>query len=82
MAEGQSEVTPNEEGPVIADRPFLYRHPGGGRDLMRSEAREPPEIPASAGMTGTYRSMHMAMPMPPPMHRVARPFFRSRFCIS
>jgi hypothetical protein len=26
--------------------------------------------------------MHMAMPMPPPMHKVARPFLASRFCIS
>src|SRR6266702_1182908 len=26
--------------------------------------------------------MHMAMPMPPPMHSVARPFLASRFCIS
>jgi hypothetical protein len=24
--------------------------------------------------------MHMAMPMPPPMHSVARPFFALRFC--
>src|SRR5258708_5818297 len=28
------------------------------------------------------RAMHMAMPMPPPMHSVARPFLASRFCIS
>src|SRR2546430_6813456 len=28
------------------------------------------------------RAMHIAMPMPPPMHSVARPFFASRFCIS
>ena len=28
------------------------------------------------------RSTHMAMPMPPPMHSVARPFLASRFCIS
>src|SRR6478735_5093847 len=26
--------------------------------------------------------MHIAMPMPPPMHSVARPFLASRFCIS
>src|SRR6267378_2262711 len=26
--------------------------------------------------------MHMAMPMPPPMHSVAKPFLASRFCIS
>ena len=30
----------------------------------------------------TYRSTHIAMPMPPPMHSVARPFLASRFCIS
>jgi hypothetical protein len=29
-----------------------------------------------------YRSMHMAMPMPPPMQSVARPFLALRFCIS
>src|SRR5665213_4295828 len=29
-----------------------------------------------------YRSTHMAMPIPPPMQSVARPFFASRFCIS
>src|SRR5665213_1370231 len=29
-----------------------------------------------------YRSTHMAMPMPPPMHNVARPFLALRFCIS
>ena len=29
-----------------------------------------------------YRSTHIAMPMPPPMQRVARPFLASRFCIS
>jgi hypothetical protein len=28
------------------------------------------------------RWTHMAMPMPPPMQRVARPFLASRFCIS
>src|SRR6185437_8059364 len=28
------------------------------------------------------RAMHMAIPMPPPMHSVARPFLASRFCIS
>src|SRR5204863_9774960 len=28
------------------------------------------------------RCTHMAMPMPPPMQRVARPFLASRFCIS
>src|SRR5581483_6381463 len=28
------------------------------------------------------RSTHMAMPMPPPMQSVARPFLASRFCIS
>src|SRR5690606_16265661 len=27
-------------------------------------------------------STHMATPMPPPMHRVARPFFAPRRCIS
>jgi hypothetical protein len=29
-----------------------------------------------------YRSTHIAMPMPPPMQSVARPFLASRFCIS
>ena len=29
-----------------------------------------------------YLSTHMAMPMPPPMHNVARPFLALRFCIS
>src|SRR6266702_2856294 len=28
------------------------------------------------------RAMHMAIPMPPPMHKVASPFLASRFCIS
>ena len=28
------------------------------------------------------RSTHMAMPMPPPMHSVAKPFFAPRRCIS
>src|SRR6201995_4677962 len=28
------------------------------------------------------RAMHIAMPMTPPMHNVARPFLASRFCIS
>src|SRR4029077_8841941 len=28
------------------------------------------------------RAMHIAMPMPPPIHSVARPFLASRFCIS
>ena len=31
---------------------------------------------------GQPRSTHMAMPMPPPMHRVARPFLASRLPIS
>src|SRR4051795_8046466 len=31
---------------------------------------------------GDYRSTHIAMPMPPPMQSVARPFLASRFCIS
>src|SRR5438270_7314355 len=31
---------------------------------------------------GDYRSTHMAMPMPPPMQSVARPFLALRFCIS
>src|SRR6185369_9802111 len=34
------------------------------------------------GQTAQSRWTHMAMPMPPPMHRVARPFLASRFCIS
>src|ERR1700733_3906219 len=28
------------------------------------------------------RARHIAIPMPPPMHKVARPFLASRFCIS
>ena len=31
---------------------------------------------------GGYRSTHMATPMPPPMHSVAKPFFAPRRCIS
>ncbi len=58
----------------------------------------PPVMPTSVGMTGyggsfhsrgsirgregDYLSRHMATPMPPPMHSVARPFLASRFCIS
>src|SRR5262249_49176266 len=30
----------------------------------------------------SHLSTHIAMPMPPPMQRVARPFFALRFCIS
>ncbi|QEH80301.1 hypothetical protein EIK56_20130 [Sphingomonas sp. C8-2] len=39
--------------------PF-HRHPGGGRDLGRGEKRsrqEPPEMPASAGMTDWGRPL-------------------------
>ena len=36
----------------------------------------------SAAVLVQSRAMHMAMPMPPPMHSVARPFLASRFCIS
>ena len=32
--------------------------------------------------TRLYRSRHMAMPMPPPMHSVASPFLASRLFIS
>ena len=35
-----------------------------------------------AGGDLDQRSTQRAMPMPPPMHRVARPFLASRFCIS
>eukprot|EP00043_Microstomoeca_roanoka_P023604 m.258924 g.258924 ORF g.258924 m.258924 type:complete len:349 (+) comp32889_c0_seq1:304-1350(+) len=34
------------------------------------------------GSGGYGRSRHMATPMPPPMHSVARPFFEPRRCIS
>src|SRR3974377_2362273 len=34
------------------------------------------------GFLRPYLSIHIAMPMPPPMHSVARPFFALRFCIS
>src|ERR1035438_3746441 len=33
-------------------------------------------------LLGAYLSTHIAMPMPPPMHNVARPFLALRFCIS
>ncbi len=40
--------------PAEAGISNLTRHPGGGRDLRRGETsarQEPPEMPASAGMT-------------------------------
>ena len=33
-------------------------------------------------LSSVYRSTHIAMPMPPPMQSVARPFLALRFCIS
>jgi hypothetical protein len=40
-------------------------------------------ISDQAALLRSYgRSRHMAMPMPPPMHKVASPFLALRFCIS
>src|SRR5262249_1840123 len=47
----------------------------------RSACEDTNEIRTSSG-TDQSRSTHMAMPMPPPMQSVARPFLASRFCIS
>jgi hypothetical protein len=38
--------------------------------------------PQSSALGTAQRSTHMAMPMPPPMQSVARPFLELRFCIS
>jgi MFS family permease len=54
------------------------RRPSAGRAGRRSRGGtgRPARGPA------VERSTHMATPMPPPMHSVARPFFASRRCIS
>src|ERR1700733_6484347 len=44
--------------------------------------RVPPVTIATLDMCIPYLSTHMAIPMPPPMHSVAMPFFACRFCIS
>jgi hypothetical protein len=58
---------------------FAYCRNTGGPDLHHKDRSLPSFI---AVQKEFYLSTHMAMPMPPPMHSVARPFFASRFCIS
>ena len=65
-------VCPNPRNVVLAKiqmpRNFIARHPAYA-EILRNCSNQ-------------ARSMHMATPMPPPMHRVARPFFASRRAIS
>ena len=58
---------------VDANKFSSLRSGGGGSDgIDRMNSRRMPQS----------RWTHIAMPMPPPMQRVARPFLASRFCIS
>jgi len=55
-----------------------------GAPVQQGDGRSKAPAIKQISATGdtTYRSTHMAMPMPPPMHSVARPFLALRFCIS
>src|SRR6266481_1323064 len=53
----------------------FYQHEPKLRDDLFITQRTPLPLVQSL-------AMHMAIPMPPPMHSVARPFLASRFCIS
>ena len=77
------------------DRPRpCSRRPSAPREMARPMPRVPPVTTATRAMSFLpvgfassveacqSRSTHMAMPMPPPMHSVARPFLASRLCIS
>ena len=56
----------------------LGNHPG-----LPLLAQQPELLPEIDGpIVHQSRWTHMAMPMPPPMQSVARPFLASRFCIS
>src|SRR5262249_56187133 len=48
--------------------------------LCRRQTRGPAVI--RPPRPSSHLSTHIAMPMPPPMQSVARPFFALRFCIS
>jgi hypothetical protein len=49
--------------------------------FLKHHGRDKPGHDLNQRRTG-YRSTHMAMPMPPPIQRVANPFLALRFCIS
>src|SRR5688500_4189658 len=70
--EDGSRSPPRKRGPEGLATPF-WVPAGAGTSGRRAVdpigLRDPPQS----------RATHMAMPMPPPMHRVARPFFESRF---
>ncbi|ATI80111.1 hypothetical protein A6768_08890 [Sphingobium yanoikuyae] len=53
---------------------------GTGSNSKKGADRETGALRYS--VAGAQRSMHIDTPMPPPTHRVARPFFASRFAIS
>ena len=57
--------------------------PSRGRQSRRAD--QPDFVsrpPLSSRRPSSHLSTHIAMPMPPPMQSVARPFFALRFCIS
>ena len=59
---------------------IYYPHVGYARHAMTSPAMT--QIKWLVCAAAIQRSTHMAMPMPPPMQSVARPFLALRFCIS
>ena len=68
----------HRDRPADAARPAGdHRHPEPCVSLPLSSGQ-----PTWAPLSFSRRSTHIAMPMPPPMHRVARPFLASRRCIS
>lgn len=62
-----------------------HHHQGETRGISAGEGRKTGRRRRSARADRprfAYLSTHMATPMPPPTHSVARPFLASRFCIS
>src|SRR5262249_54317428 len=52
------------------------------RTVCYGRAADARVLTSSARRPSSHLSTHIAMPMPPPMQSVARPFFALRFCIS
>src|SRR3954447_3061991 len=63
------------QSPAAIGRPFKGGDGDGHRDRRSTHFD-------GAFRSAQPRSTHMAMPMPPPMQSVARPFLALRFCIS
>ena len=68
-----------------APLPSLPRKRGRAREGRNIGPRQPILCDPSSvdcRLSSVYRSRHIAMPMPPPMQSVARPFLALRRCIS